>query len=342
MPSLKSHLIAFVVGHWHRSAFTSPEGLHRWIAWARQRENPAPPAALAGRLDIAKREVAGFPVYEVRPRRIESRLRLLYLHGGAYVFQIGRYHWSLIGELAERLGAAVTVPVYPLAPEHDIHAAFGMTMQVYRGLLDDMSTSNLAFVGDSAGGSMAVVMTMLAAREGLPSPAAHVLISPGLDMSLANPDIHAFARRDPWLAIPGGLEAIRLFAPGVERSDWRISPIYGDLSVLPRTLLLTGTRDILHPDSIVFAERARAAGVDVDLSVAPGMIHVWPLLGIPEARPARDRIIAFLDEVEKNVKMEALAAGGQAAASLVIGSDRISRGGHSGQSSPSALLSGCP
>lgn len=71
---------------------------------------PGAAGKVAGRLDIAKREAFGFPVYEVRPRRIESRLRLLYLHGGAYVFQIGRYHWSLIGELAERLGAAVTVP----------------------------------------------------------------------------------------------------------------------------------------------------------------------------------------------------------------------------------------
>lgn len=309
MPSIRSHLVAFIVGHWHRSAFTSSEGLHRWIAWARRRENPAPPVAVARRLDIARREVDGFPVYEVRPRRIESRLRLLYLHGGAYVFQIGRYHWSLIGELAERLGATVTVPVYPLAPEHDIHAAFGMTMRVYRGLLEELPASDIVFLGDSAGGSMAVVMTMMSAEQGLPPPTAHVLVSPGLDMSLANPELHEFARRDPWLAIPGGLEAIRLFAPEIERRDWRISPIYGDLSVLPKTLLLTGTRDILHPDSIVFAERARAAGVDVELFVAPGMIHVWPLLGIPEARPARDRIVAFLNAIEKNVNMEALAAG---------------------------------
>ena len=298
MPSLKSHFIAFIVGHWHRTAFTSAEGLHEWINWARQRESDLPPPSFSVRFDVSTREVDGFPVHEVRPKQVRSRLRLLYLHGGAYVFQISRYHWRLIGELADRLGAAVTVPVYPLAPEHDFHAVFGMTMQVYRGLLNDMPASDVAFVGDSAGGNMAVVMTMLAADEGLPSPAAHVLISPGLDMSLANPDIFEFAKFDPWLAIPGGLEAIRLYAPGIERTDWRISPLYGDLSVVPKTLLLTGTRDILHPDCLVYVTKAREAGVDVELVAEPGMIHVWPLIAMPEALRARDRIVTFLREVD--------------------------------------------
>jgi len=297
MPSLKSHLIVLIVRTWHRTAFTSPEGLHAWIRWARQRQDHRPPRQIAARLDVSTREVAGFPVYEVRPRKIGSRLRLLYLHGGAFVFELGCYHWSLIGELAERLGAAVTVPVYPLAPEHDFHAMFGMAMEVYRSLIEEVPASDVVFIGDSAGGNMAVVTNMLAAEEGLPSPAAHVLISPGLDMSLANPDVFEFAKIDPWLAIPGGLEAVRLYSAGIDRSDWRISPVYGDLSLLPRTLLLTGTRDILHPDCLVFAEKARQSGVDVDLVVEPGMIHVWPLIEIPEARPARDRIVAFLREV---------------------------------------------
>ena len=110
---------------------------------------------------------------------------------------------------------------------------------------------------------------------------------------------------------PGRLEAIRLYAAGFDRKDWRISPLYGDLSVLPKTLLLTGTRDILHPDCLVFAERARAAGIDVELFVEPGMMHVWPLIAIPEARRARDRIVAFLREVESDKQLASPAATGR-------------------------------
>src|SRR5262249_51608169 len=95
---------------------------------------------------------------------------------------------------------------------------------------------------------------------------------------------------------PGGLEAIRLYSAGFDRSDWHISPLYGDLSVLPPTLLLTGSRDLLSPDNLIFADKARAAGVDINVVYEEGMFHVWPLIDMPEARRARDSIVAFLTD----------------------------------------------
>lgn len=293
MPSLKSHLVALVLKHTRKNAFASAEGLHRWIARARKMQDHRPPAKIAARLSITERLVHGFPVYEVTPAKSGS-LRILYLHGGAYVFEITKFHWALIAEMAERLGARITVPIYPLAPEHDFHAMFGMVREVYRDLLAETPADDIVFMGDSAGGNMAVVLTMMARQEGLAAPSRLVLISPGLDMSLANPKIFEVERIDPWLGIPGGTEAVRLYAAGIEHTDWRISPLYGDLSVLPDTLLFTGTRDILNPDSTLFAERARAAGVNVELVSERGMFHVWPLIDMPEARKARDRIVAYL------------------------------------------------
>jgi acetyl esterase/lipase len=298
MPSLKSRAIAFVLKHSRKKAFSSPQNLHRWIEWARRTQSYEPPANLRARLAIAERNVDGFPVYEVASKPGE-KMRILYLHGGAYVFEITSYHWALIAELAERLGFDVTVPIYPIAPEHNFHAMFGMVDKVYRQMLAQTSPQDIAFVGDSAGGNMAVVLTMLAARHGLPGPAAHVLISPGLDVSLANPETVAAARHDPWLGIPGGKEAIRLYSAGIDASDWRISPIYGDLSVLPRTLLLTGSRDMLTPDNLIFARKAKAAGVKVEVMLGDGMFHVWPLVNMPEARRARDRIVGFLSELSR-------------------------------------------
>jgi acetyl esterase/lipase len=55
-----------------------------------------------------------------------------------------------------------------------------------------------------------------------------------------------------------------------------------------------GTRDILWPDAVVLAHRAEAAGVAVELVEAPGMMHVYPLVPIPEGRAARDRIVGNL------------------------------------------------
>jgi acetyl esterase/lipase len=293
MPSLKSRVVSFVLKHSRKRAFASPENLQRWIERARKTQTHRPPPAMAARVGVTMQTVNGFPVYEIAPRTGQNK-RILYLHGGAYVFEITAYHWRLIAEFADRLGFGVTVPIYPIAPEHDFHAMFGMVEAVYRRMLAEAEARDIVFMGDSAGGNMAVVLTMMAARDGLPTPSSHVLISPGLDMSLSNPKIFEAERNDPWLGIAGGLEAIRLYSAGIDRSDWRISPLYGDLSVLPKTLLLTGSRDLLTPDNLIFAKNARAAGIDVELLYEEGMFHVWPLIDMPEARRARDRIVDFL------------------------------------------------
>jgi len=300
MPSLKSRLVALYLRHTRKKAFRSAAELNRWIARARRSETHRPPVAVAAHLDIRWREVAGHRVYEVAPRNgVRDQRRILYLHGGAYVFEITSFHWGLIGEICERVGAHVTVPIYPIAPEHRFEDMFGMVMATYRRMLEEIPADDIVFMGDSAGGNMAVVLTMMAAAEGLPLPARHVLISPGLDMTLENPELVQAARRDPWLDIEGGLEAIRHYAPHIDRSDWRISPIRGDLSVLPPTLILAGGLDLLTVDTVRFAELARSAGVDVTIEVEPGMIHVWPLIDMPEARRARDRIVEWLGEARK-------------------------------------------
>lgn len=299
MPSLKSHIAALILRNTRKKAFATPEGMNAWIAQARLTETHRPPAKLSARVTITERSVAGSPVYEVTPRRVTSRQRLVYLHGGAFVFEIGRFHWAIIAELAERVGARVTVPIYPIAPEHGFDEIFGMPLELYEEMLRDAPAEDIVMVGDSAGANMAVVMAMLGAQRGLPSPGRHVLISPGLDMTLANPQVFQLERVDPWLGIPGGLEAVRHYARDIPRDDWRISPIYGDLSVLPKTLIFTGTHEILYPDTVLFAEKAREAGIDVELVVEPGMFHDWPLLSqIREAKRARNRIVAFLREAE--------------------------------------------
>jgi acetyl esterase/lipase len=294
MSSLKSRLVALVIKHSRKKAFTSAENLNRWIAASRRSQSHEPPARLIRRFAVSRTAIRGFPVYELAPQNRTDTRRILYLHGGAYCFEITSYHWFLAAELAERLGMRVTVPIYPIAPEHHIHAMFAMVLDVYRAMLRETPAENIIFMGDSAGGNMAVVMTMMGALEGIPAPDSHVLISPGLDMTLRNEALLRMAPQDPCLDIPGGLEALRHYAPGIDRGDWRISPIYGDLSVLPKTLLLTGTRDMLTPDNVIFAEKARAAGVDVDLMLEPDMFHVWPLVDMPEGRRARDRIVAYL------------------------------------------------
>lgn len=291
MPSFKSRLVAFVLRNTRKKAFRSPEGLHAWIAKSRPAQDHRPPARIARRVLIEERTVAGHLVYEVRPKGAEPSRRILYLHGGAYVFEMTAFHWGLVAEMAERLGAHISIPIYPLAPEHRFEEIYAFTSAVWRAVVAE---GNVDVMADSAGGNMALVLSLMAAAEGWPRARRLVLMSPGVDMTLENPDTHEAAKLDPWLDIPGGLEAVRLYAGHMDVSDWRVSPARGDLAALPPMLLFTGTHDLLYPDTIVFAEKARAEGVDVDLVVGDRMIHVWPLIDMPEARQARDRMVTWL------------------------------------------------
>lgn len=292
MPSLKSRLVALVLRHTRKKAFRSPEGLHAWIAKSRPVQDHRPPVKVARRLDVTQRALAGHIVYEARPKGAAPSRRILYLHGGAYCFEMTSFHWNLVAEMAERLHAHVSVPIYPLAPEHDFHAIYAFAGEVWRDVLGQ--DGDVVVMGDSAGANMALVLSMMAAREGWPRAACLVLLSPSVDMTLANPETAKAALLDPWLDIPGGIEAVRIYAAGLDVADWRISPLHGDLSVLPPTLVLCGTRDLLYPDCAIFTDKARAAGVEVELVTGDGMIHVWPLIDMPEARRARDRMVEWL------------------------------------------------
>ena len=294
MASLKSHFYAFVLKHTRKKAFMSEEGLRQRLVKMRPVEDHRPPEKVKDRLDITQSDVQDHVVYEARPKTGAVGRRILYLHGGAYCFELTPFHWLLIAELAERLSAQVTVPVYPLAPEHQFDQIYGMAGEVYRRVFAE--APHAAIVGDSAGGNMALVLTLMAAERGDPIASSLALLSPSVDSSLANPQVHDYAKRDPWLDIPGALAAMHMYAGGLNLADWRISPIYGDVAALPRTLIFSGTRDLLYPDTVLFVDKARAAGVDIDLVRGAGMFHVWPLLDIPEARPARDRMVAFLEQ----------------------------------------------
>ncbi|MGB3501025.1 MAG: alpha/beta hydrolase [Mesorhizobium sp.] len=292
MPSFKSHLIAFVLKHTRKKAFRSVEGLHARIAKMRKVEDYRPGAAIEARLAITERSIADCPVYEAKPKSGEVRQRILYLHGGAYCFEMTPFHWNLIALLCEELGAHVTVPIYPLAPENKFDRIYGAMTEIYRDAVTEDGT--VTVMGDSAGGNMALVLSLMAADQGWPRPKRLLLISPGVDMTLANPQTRDYARRDPWLDIDGGRESVRLYAGDMDFADWRISPLYGDLKQLPPFLVFTGTRDMLHPDTKVFADKARQAGVAADIVIGDGMIHVWPLIDMPEALVARRQILDYL------------------------------------------------
>ncbi|WP_245160804.1 alpha/beta hydrolase [Blastococcus sp. CT_GayMR16] len=253
----------------------------------------APPAALRKRHDVRSREVEGFPCTTVAPRDGRSTRAAIYLHGGAYISEISPQHWTLISALADA-GVRVEVPSYGLAPQHTYREAYPFLGSVYRRLLADVDASAITFVGDSAGGGLALGFAQTLAGVGLPQPGRLVLISPWLDLTLSNPDLDAI--RDPWLNRVGLAEAAAAWAGGDDPTDPRLSPLNGPLSGLAPMDVYVGTRELCLPDVLLLKDRCATEGVTPQVTVCEGAVHVYPLVPAPEGRAAARTIVRSVSQ----------------------------------------------
>lgn len=272
-----------------RRVYASEAALLAGIAQTR-RAGAAPPPPTSATVEVQATEELGRTVYRLRPTVSAPRARVLYLHGGAYCRPITRFHWSFLGELVQRAGVEVVVPLYPLAPESQGLAAFQFAEALHARVLQDGDLP-LVLMGDSAGGGLALALAAAARDRGVAPCDRLMLITPWVDVTVSSPQAETIAPRDPMLALDGVRAAGVLYAGAVGTRHERISPAFGSLAGLPPITMFVGGCDVLGPDAVALAHRAKAEGVSVDLQHAPDMIHVWPLLGFAEARQARTHML---------------------------------------------------
>jgi monoterpene epsilon-lactone hydrolase len=272
--------------------------LDRWAAHPRPPYSGRPPKRVLHRIDVTRADLSGRPVYQVAPRlagRGDITGHLLYLHGGAYVLDLMPYfHWPAIAKLATALRRTITVPIYPIAPEHTYREVFPFLLQVYRRELETRDPSSIAFMGDSAGGGMAFALCHAVRDAGLAPPADAVLLSPWMHVALPDPDVPAVAEIDPFLN-PDDLRAAGIrYAGGDPLDTPLVSPSVGPLTGLPRLTVFTGTHDVLNPDARAFRKRAAAEGLDIGWYELDGGVHAWMLLPGRDAARALDQITEVL------------------------------------------------
>jgi monoterpene epsilon-lactone hydrolase len=239
----------------------------------------------------------GFPVFTLWPAGTDAPpgRAVLYLHGGGYVHPSNAWHWRFVTRLADALGARAVLPAYPLAPEFTVEDSFEAMLEVYDEVAD-RSPEGVILVGDSAGGGYALALAEALRDRGGVQPQRLVLIAPWVDLTGNAPGTLEAAARDPWLSYPH-LSIYAAFWAGTDDPDGladpRVSPGLGDLAGLPPTLMLCGSRDLLQPGCDALFARADLADWPLEYAVAPGLIHVYPLLPIPEARAAFAHIVHF-------------------------------------------------
>ena len=148
--------------------------------------------------------------------------------------------------------------------------------------------------GDSAGGGLTLA-TLLSLRDaGDPLPAACVLFSPWTDLAGTGESLRTNTKRDAMFSGEGLTEGAAPYLNGADPRTPLASPLYADLARLPPMLIHVGEYEVLLDDSRRLAERARAAGVAVELRSWPVVPHVWQLFRMPEVAQSMDGAAAFL------------------------------------------------
>ncbi len=219
---------------------------------------------------------------------------ILYFHGGGFVAESRAIHDPLLAAIGRAAGARGLMLDYRLAPEHPFPAATEDGFAAWNHLLSSgVDPARIVFAGDSAGGNLALVTAMRARDEGLPLPAAIVLMSPLLDLTFSGDSFVRNDGIDPLFRASAARRIQDWYAAGLDLSDPRISPLFGRTSGLPPTMLLVGSPELVLDDTLRYAAKAPGART----AVWHDMPHVFPAIrGLEDGNRAIAEIAEFIEE----------------------------------------------
>jgi epsilon-lactone hydrolase len=277
-----------------QSAFPAGSGVDEQRRLLRELLSAQP---LPADVTVTAGELGGVPTAEITVDGIDPHHVVLYFHGGVYVMGDAVLAADLASQVGRRTQAMVVSVDYRLGPEHPYPAAVDDALAAYQALLDDGThPSDIVFAGESAGGGLAVATLVNARDHGLPLPAASLLMSPYVDLTLSGTTMDTRSEVDPLLSREALQARIPDYTSGQDAGLGLISPLFADLSGLSPLIIQAGTHEVLLDDAVRLAERAATADVEVTLDITPGVPHVFqayhPILD--EAGAALDRAGQFL------------------------------------------------
>ena len=260
-------------------------------------KDPAkPPKSLLRNFTIQNFEQKGRRIWIIYPKERKTDVVVLYLHGGAYMANISKQHWDLIEQLMNKTNATIVVPDYPLAPEASCNETYDFIDILYAGLTTDYPTKRIIFIGDSAGGGLALGFAQQLRNENKKQPNQTILFSPWLDVTMNNPNIALIDKDDKMLSIRGLRNAGQKYAGNLDLKDFRVSPIYGDLNGLCRISIFTGTKDILNADAQKCKQLMKDQQIHFNYFEYPEMFHDWVIItGLKESSDAINKVYTLVN-----------------------------------------------
>jgi acetyl esterase/lipase len=236
------------------------------------------PDSLSKNYYIKEAEQNTRKVWTITPIDSKSDLIILYLHGGAYMSNLLTEHWRLIEKIIRKTRASIVVPDYPLTPEASCYETYDFIEGLFTGLITEYPDKRIVFIGDSAGGGLALGFVQKLRDENKKQPEQIIVFSPWLDVTMSNPMLERLDKEDTLLSIAGLKNAGQEYAANLDLKDFRVSPVYGDLTGLCMISVFTGTRDILNADARKFKKLMNDQNIYFNYFEYPDMFHDWVII----------------------------------------------------------------
>jgi epsilon-lactone hydrolase len=251
-----------------------------------------------GGVDYLEVDAGGVPALWAVPHgTTDDAPVLLCFHGGGFVGGSMFTHRKMFAHLAKAIGVRALSIDYTLLPQGGVFprpVVEGVT--AYQWLLDQkIPAGNIAFAGDSAGGQLAIAVQLQARSQGLPLPAAAMLISPWTDLAVTGESMEYNKDNDVFFTKQGIAELATGFLNGHDPRDPEIMPLHADLRGFGPLYIQVGDQELLLDDSRMLAAYAQKAGVDVRIDEFPDQQHSFQMAGglAPEADDAIARFAAW-------------------------------------------------
>lgn len=291
-PSIESGLIQFFMG-----LLGLKRAMEKKIIRNTFSKKPASiPSSILKKFHVEAKQLKGRNVWTISPENGGYNTVILFLHGGAYFANITYMHWQFIEQVLNGTNTALIVPDYPLAPDSNCKNTYQFLDHVYRFLTSNYQSKQIVFMGDSAGGGLALGFAQKIRDEGLKQPEQIFLFSPWLDVSMNNPDLAKFDQVDKILSVTGLKRAGEIYAGEFGVKDFRVSPIYGDCSRLGKISIFIGTNEIFIADARKFKHLLEKQHLNFNYFEYPKMFHDWILVkNLKETKDVIQRISALLN-----------------------------------------------
>lgn len=266
-------------------------------------------------VDSEERKIAGGPTGEIslrviRPKGARGALPgVIYIHGGGWVLGDAETHGPLVARIAVGARAAVTFVNYERSPEAKYPVAIEQAYAAAKWVAENGATvgidsTRLAVAGDSVGGNMSAVVSLLARDRGGPKIAFQVLCYPVTDANFETPSYRQFGGDGYWLT----REAMRWFwdnyAPPSARREITAAPLQASveqLRGLPPALIITNENDVLRDEGEAYAHKLMQAGVPVIATRYLGAIHDLLLLNPIAETPVAAAALAQVNDTLRKV-----------------------------------------